>query len=262
MSQDSEREVALITGASSGLGTEFARLLAERSYDLVITARREDRLKTLQKELESAHRCKVEIILEDLGAPTGADALITKVEALGRPIALLVNNAGYGVHGALVENDSARLQQMLQLNMMALTRLTHHFARDMVARRRGRILQVSSVGAFQPTPFYAAYSATKAYVLFLAEALQSELRGTGVTCTTLCPGLTATEFHEAAQHPKTGLVAMTMMSARSVALIGIKAMLRGRAVVTPGFINKLSELMVKLLPRSWATFGAGLLMRK
>lgn len=262
MSQSSDREIALVTGASSGLGVEFARLLAERKYDLVITARRAERLRTLESELETAHGVNVEVVVEDLGEPSGTDRLIEKVESLGRPVSVLVNNAGYGLHGLFVDNEAARLQQMLQLNMIALTRLTHHYVRAMVARGRGRILQVSSVGAFQPTPHYAAYSATKSYVLWLAEALQRELRGTGVTCTTICPGLTDTEFHEVAAHPKSGLVATTMMSARAVAGIGIRSMMRGRAVVTPGLINKLTELAVKLVPRSLATWLAGLLMRR
>ncbi len=257
-----ERELAVVTGASSGLGAEFARLLAGRGFDIVITARREDRLRTLREEITAAHPVKVEVVAADLGSATGADGLIAAVTALGRPVGVLVNNAGCGLHGPFVEHDGPRVDQMLQLNMVSLTRLTHHFARGMVARKRGRILQVASVGAYQPSPYYAAYSATKAYVLFLGEALQNELRGTGVSCTTLCPGLTETEFHEAANHPKTGIVAATMMSARSVATIGITAMERGRAVVTPGFINKLNAFFIKLMPRSLATWVAGLLMKK
>lgn len=255
------RELALVTGASSGLGAEFARLLAEQGYDLVITARREDRLRTLQTEITAAHGVTVEVVAADLGSPTGAETLIAAVTALGRPVGVLVNNAGMGLHGPFVSHNGARVTQMLQLNIGSLTTLTHHFARAMVAARRGRVLLVASVGAFQPSPYYAAYSATKAYVLFLGEALQHELRDTGVTCTTLCPGVTATEFHEAAEHPKTGAIAATMMSARSVASIGVASMLRGRSVVTPGLANKLSEFFVALMPRSWATWVAGVMMK-
>src|SRR5262249_19532016 len=152
--------------------------------------------------------------------PDGAAALIAGVEALGTPVSFLVNNAGFGVHGDFLDHDGARLAEMLHLNMHALTALTWHFGRAMRARRRGRILQVASVGAYQPSPYYAAYSATRAYVLYLSEAVNAELRGSGVSVTTLSPGLTATEFHDVAAHPKTGLVALTVMSAAEVARIG------------------------------------------
>jgi short-subunit dehydrogenase len=256
-----KREIALITGASSGIGTEFARDLAARGYDLVLTARREDRLLALQKELMAAGRTQVDVVPEDLGAPDGAASLIRRVEALGRPVSFLVNNAGFGVHGDFLDGGSERIAQMLQLNLVALTTLTWHFGRAMKTRGNGRVLQVSSVGAFQPTPYYAAYSATKAYVLFLSEAVNSELRGSGVTVTTLCPGLTETEFHEVAAHPKSGPITWTAMTAQQVARIGVRGALRGRAVVTPGLMNKIAGLSVKLLPRSWATAMAGLMMR-
>ena len=256
-----QRELALITGASSGMGTEFARLLAARGYDLVLTARRTDRLLALKTELETAARVRVEVVPADLGVPGGAESLIERVEALGRPVAFLVNNAGFGVHGDFLENDASRVAQMIQLNLVALTTLTWHFGRAMQARGAGRVLQVSSIAAYQPTPYYAAYGATKAYVLFLSEAMNHELRGSGVTVTTLCPGMTETEFHDVAEHPKTGLIAWTRMTAREVAEIGIRSALRGRAVVTPGILNKLTGLSAKLVPRSWATVLAGLLMR-
>lgn len=256
-----QRQLALITGASSGMGTEFARLLAARGYDLLLTARRADRLLALQTELTAAARVQVEVVPEDLGVPGGAESLIKRVEALGRPVDFVINNAGFGVHGDLLDNDAQRVAQMLQLNLVALTTLTWHFGRAMRARGSGRVLQVSSIAAYQPTPYYAAYAATKAYVLFLSEAANHELRGSGVTVTTLCPGMTETEFHDVAEHPKTGLIAWTRMTAREVAEIGIRSALRGRAVVTPGLLNKLTGLSAKLVPRSWATALAALLMR-
>jgi short-subunit dehydrogenase len=261
MTASAARQTALITGASSGIGADFARELAQRGYDLVVTARRADRLAALKTEIESATRQLVHVVPEDLGAPGGAEALVARVDALGSPISFLVNNAGFGVHGCFFDHDPERLRQMLQLNLHALTTLTWHFGRAMRAHGGGRILQVASIGAYQPSPFYAAYSASKAYVLFLSEALNKELRGSGVSVTTLCPGLTATEFHEVAAHPKRGMIALTMMSARSVARIGVRAALRGRAVVTAGFINKLSGLLVKLVPRAWANALAGWMMR-
>jgi short-subunit dehydrogenase len=257
-----QRETALVTGASSGIGADIARELAGRGYDLVLTARRTDRLEALKAELTAARAdLRVDVVPADLGASGGVAGLIEKVEALGVPISFLVNNAGFGVHGDFFDHDPTRLRAMLDLNIGALTELSWHFGRSMRTRKRGRILQVASMAAYQPSPYYAAYAATKAYVLFLSEALNFELRGSGVTVTTLNPGLTATEFHEVAEHPKTGLVAMTVMSPRSVARIGVGTALRGKAVVTAGLINKLSGLLAALLPRSWVNAMAGMMMR-
>ena len=256
------RPVALITGASSGIGADFARELASRNHDVIITARRTDRLEALKAELEKAHRVRVDVVPANLGASDGVTALIAAVEALGRPVDVLVNNAGFGVHGPFWEHDAPRIDEMIALNMTSLTRLTHHFVRQMVPRGRGRVLQVSSVGAYQSSPYYAIYAATKSYVLNFSEAANFELRGTGVTITTLSPGLTATEFHDVANHQKTGLFAVTLMTAAAVARNGVEAMLRGRAVVVPGWINKLAAFSVRFFPRSWATAVAGLMMRK
>ena len=183
MSNDSgnEREVALVTGASAGIGTEMAWDLAERGFDLILTARRVDRLDDLKQKIEAKGQVRVQVVPEDLAAPDGADSLIRKVEALGRPISFLANNAGFGVHGGFVDHERGKLDEMVRLNLLVLTTLTYHFGRAMRARGRGRILQVSSVAAFQPSPYYSAYAATKAYVLFLSEALSYELSGSGVT---------------------------------------------------------------------------------
>lgn len=255
-------ELAVITGASSGIGAELARGLARRKYDCVLVARREDRLRELAAELEKDHGVKAAVIALDLGAPGSAAELHAQVSALGQPVGFLVNNAGFGIHGDFVDHDADRLAMMMQLNMVTLTELTHAFAKDMVAAGRGRILQVASVGAFQPSPYYASYSATKAYVRDFSQALHFELRGTGVTCTTICPGLTATEFHEVADHPKPAYMNAVMMKARDVAEIGLRAAERGRAGVTPGIFNKLMELSVKFwTPRWLATWMAGVSMR-
>ncbi len=251
----------MVTGASSGIGADIARALARRGYDLVLTARRTDRLEALKTEIESTGASKAWVIPADLGVPSGTAELIQRVEALGVPITFLVNNAGFGLHGDFADHDADRLAQMLQLNIASLTTLTWHHVRAMRARGRGRVLQVASIAAFQPTPYYSAYAATKAYVLFLSEALNFELRGTGVTVTTVCPGMTATEFHDVAAHPKTGIVAATTMTSAAVADIAVRAALRGRAVVTPGILNKLTAFFVKLLPRSWVNVGAGWMMK-
>ncbi|HHH30234.1 MAG TPA: SDR family oxidoreductase [Polyangiaceae bacterium] len=252
--------LAVITGASSGIGAEFARGLAARGYDCVVTARREDRLRSLADELEAKYEVSVTVIAADLGTAGGAEQLYRRVQELDRPVTFLVNNAGFGLYGHFVRHEPAKLQQMVQLNMVSLTTLTHLFTRDMVALGRGRVLQVASVGAFQPSPYYAVYSATKSYVRDFSQALHWELRGSGVTVSTICPGLTETEFHEVADHIKPSYLDAATMTAHSVAEIGIRGALRGRAHITPGVINKLMGWMIKLTPRSVATWLAGVSM--
>ncbi len=255
------RKTALVTGASSGIGASIARKLAGRKYDCILTARRTDRLEKLAEELQGSSGVEARVIPSDLGAADGAGKLIARVAELGKSVDVLVNNAGFGVYGPFVDQSPERLAQMIELNMVSLTTLTHHYLREMVKRRSGRVLQVSSIGAYQPSPLYAVYSATKAYVLMFSEAVNHELYGTGVSVTTMCPGLTATEFHDVAAHKKAGWMSLVTMTADDVAEIGIRAMLRGRSVVTTGFMNKLTALLVKLLPRSWATTMAHLTMR-
>ncbi len=256
-----ERRTALITGASSGIGAAVARALAARKHDCVLTARRTDRLETLGKELEKEHGIKAHVVTSDLGARGGAEKLIQSVADLGADIDVLVNNAGFGVHGNFVDQPADRVMQMLELNLVSLTTLTHHYAKQMVARKSGRVLQISSIGAYQPSPLYAVYSATKSYVLMFSEAVNYELKGTGVSVTTICPGLTATEFHEVAAHEKPKWMDMLTMTAADVAGIAVRATFKGRAVVTTGFSNKLTAFFVKLMPRSWATAMAAMSMR-
>jgi uncharacterized protein len=259
--QTPARRTALVTGASSGIGAAIAHNLAERHYDCVLTARRTDRLERLANEIEHTHGVSAYVVPCDLGDRAAAAKLIERVAQLGVTIDVLVNNAGFGVYGELVDQSEDRVLQMVELNVVSVTALTHHYIKDMAARRSGRVLQVASVGAYQPTPLYAAYSATKSYVLSFSVALNRELAGTGVSVTTVCPGLTATEFHEVAAHEKPRWMDLLTMTADDVAEIGIRAMLNGRSVVTTGFANKLLAVIVKLVPRSWATRGAEMSMR-
>lgn len=257
----SDSKVALITGASSGIGASLARELAARKLDCVLTARRTDRLEALGKELEKAHGVRSFVVTSDLGATGGPEKLIEAVKGLGVNVEVLVNNAGFGVHGPFVDQPADRVRQMVELNLVSLTTLTHHYAKEMAGRRQGRILQVSSIGAFQASPLYAVYSATKAYVLSFSEALNYELRATGVNVTTLCPGLTATEFHAVAEHPKPKWMGMITMTPEAVARIGINGLFRNKAVVTPGLVNWLTAQFPRYVPRSLGVLLADVSMR-
>lgn len=260
--QEGARRVALVTGASSGIGEEIAKRLALEGFDLVLAARREDRLKGLAEQIEREHRARAHVVRADLSSLEGARQLVSDVAALGLSLDALVNNAGFGIHGNLAEASIERTLEMVQLNVVALTYLTQHYVKEMVGRGRGHILQIASIGAFQPSPYYAVYSATKAYVLSMSEALHHELRGTGVSCTTSCPGLTATEFHQVADHEKPDWMSGLTMSASEVARISVGAMLRGDRVTVPGASNWLTSVVAQLLPKSVILPLAAASMRK
>src|SRR6266704_6521473 len=215
---------ALITGASAGLGAEYARLFAADKHDLVLVARRRDRLEALARELQSAHGVKARVVTADLAAPDGASRGVDEVRRLGLEIEFLVNNAGFGTSGAFVELDVGRELEMIQVNVAALVTLTRAFLPGMVARRRGRILNVGSTAGFQPGPFMAVYYASKAFVNSFTEALAFELAGSGVTATVSCPGATATEFSKVAGTERSRLFQMGAMSAPEVAAHAYRAM--------------------------------------
>lgn len=243
---------ALVTGASNGLGVDFARELARRGCHLVLVARREPELRAVADELTAAHGVRVDVIAMDLGERGAAQRLHRAVADLGRSVDVLVNNAGFGLYGAFVDIDLEREQSMLELDILALVALTKLFARDMVVRKRGCILQVASIGAFQPSPTYATYSAAKAFVLSFGEALAYELRGTGVTCTVVSPGVTRTAFLEVAGQQVNAFQRATMMESPAVAAIGVDAMLRGRSSVVTGVMNAINTWFASMLPRQWA----------
>lgn len=223
-------DTALITGASSGIGREFARLHAARGGDVIITARREAELQALKEEIEAAHGVTVHIIALDLGAEGGANALWDRVTELGIPVDILINNAGFGGQGAFIQRDLAQDLAMIDLNVKALVTLTHHAARAMADRGRGRILQVSSTAAYIPGPLQATYYATKAFVSSFSMALDQEMRAKGVTCTALEPGYVQTGFADAADLEGTDLVGAGEKGAQpaDVARIGYEAMLAGK----------------------------------
>lgn len=249
MGQDLRGKQALVTGASSGIGAAFARLCAARGADVIVTARRAENLEALAKELVDRHGVKVTVVPLDLGAPGGAAALFEKTEGAGLRVDVLINNAGGGHHRYFVDSSWEKIEQQIQLNLLSLTELTWRFSKVMLARGGGHILNVASVGAYTPTPSYAVYSATKAFVRDVTEAIAYELRGTGVRVCCLCPGIVFTEFHKAAQQEVSSFVRATGMSADDCAKIGLGALFGGRRNIVSGLINKLSMQLLRLMPR-------------
>ena len=254
------RPLALVTGASMGIGEEIARVLAERGHDVVLTARSEDRLHTLASELEVLG-ATTHVLPLDLASAGAVDRLVAWLGEQGLEIDVLVNNAGFGTHGPTLEVDPARERAMLQLLVQVPVDLSRALVPGMRARGSGRLLQVASTASFQPCPGYALYAACKAALLSWSNALHHELRGTGVTCTTLCPGPTATAFLATAGHRPSGLQRATMMSARRVAELGVRGMERGRPTVVAGLFNRLGALLATRLPRAWATATAASMLR-
>jgi short-subunit dehydrogenase len=242
-------ETVLVTGASSGIGRELARLFAAEGSDLVLVARGEDRLRRLAAELETAHGTTARVERVDLGEPEQQVDLCERLAARRVQVDVLVNNAGFGARGRVVELGLGRQLEMVRLNVEALTTLTRFLLPGMLERGRGGILNVASTAAFQPGPFMAVYYATKAYVLSFSEALGEELRGTGVTVTTLAPGPTVTGFQEEAGLEDTLLFEFGPMAAEPVARAGHRAFRKGRVLVIPGLGNRLLAFSTRLAPR-------------
>jgi hypothetical protein len=257
---DLKGKTALVTGASSGLGVAFARLLAARGADLVITARRADNLAAVAREIEAQHGVSVTVLALDLSEPDAPARLFAETEGKGRAISVLVNNAGGGLHQNFADAGWEKIARQIQLNVVSLTELTHLFVRAMRARDTGYILNVSSIGAYTPTPTYATYSAGKAYVRDFTEALAYELRHTGVRVCSLCPGGTLTEFHQAAGHTLPSSFRATFMTAERCAAIGLGAVFRGRRNVISGLVNKIAMFSLRFLPRRLIVWSAALTM--
>ena len=257
----------LVTGASAGIGRELALFFAERGHDLIVVARRQTELEQLADEILQETEREATVLPADLLAPSAAESLLEQVEELGLEVDVLVNNAGVLEAGAFVEQDFARIERMLQLNVLALTSLAHRCLGPMVERGTGRILNVASLGAFQPVPGIAAYAATKAYVLSLTEALSQELRGTGVTVSALCPGVTDTDMVSgASEQVDMDVPPGLAMTPRAVAEAGYRACMAGRVIEVPGVANELVANWTRFQPR-WLVrgvagfFGRGLYRR-
>jgi uncharacterized protein len=239
----------LITGASSGFGEEFARQYAEQGYALVLVARRLDRLQALAKDLRQHYGAQVLVEQVDLSDIAAVVRLHERLHALGVVIDILINNAGHGLQGPFAEARLEATLAMVQLDVASLTAVTHVFAQDMRARRRGKILLVASVLAYQGVENFAVYSAAKAYVLRLGEALHRELRRDGIVVTTLCPGLSDTGFAQAAQQKLTPTLKLLMMKPAPVVRAGIRALHAGRMSVIPGWANKAIAIFTWATPR-------------
>ncbi len=237
--------IVLITGASAGLGVEFARQLSKRGHRLVLAARRKDRLEALARELGNARAVAI-----DLSKATAAAKLMANLEAAGEEVEILVNNAGFGLIGRFAELDAKRLRQMIDLNVGALADLCRAVAPGMIERKSGAILNVASTAAFQPGPKMAVYFATKAFVLSFTEALHEELKPHGIKVSCLCPGPTRTEFGEVAGFGGNGAFDTVAMEAGEVVEAGLEAMDRNRAVVVPGLVNKIGAVSTRFAPRS------------
>jgi short-subunit dehydrogenase len=231
----SGNNTVLITGASSGIGYELARVFAANHYNLILVARSEAALRELADEVIMQYKIRADIIIQDLSLPGAAQRLFESVSSRQLQVDILVNNAGAGTVGMFHETDEAKDLEIIQLNITALTQLTKLFSREMIKRGCGKILNVASTGSFSPGPFIAVYYATKAYVLSLSEALYRELRPHGILVSTLCPGATKTNFaNRAGKRDAPGA-----MSADKVARLAYEGLIKNRRIIIPGLINKV-----------------------
>lgn len=238
------KPVTLITGASAGLGAEFARQYSAQDDTLALVARRLDRLEALRRDLGG----DIHIFAADLALPGAPADLLARIEAKGLYVHTLINNAGFGLGGDVQEADPERLTSMIDLNIRALTELTRAVLPGMLARGGGEILNVASTAAFQPGPHMAVYYATKAYVLSFTEALHQEMKGNPVRVTALCPGPTQSEFFDVAQ--VTGMLPRMAVPVEGVVAAGIRGLAKGKAIVIPGAKNKVFAQGSRLLPRA------------
>jgi len=241
---------ALITGASSGIGRELAMVFAQNGWDLVLVARRADKLQELSQELQQAHKISAHTIPLDLTDPAAPQKLLRETAAHSLQVDALVNNAGVGSYGFFADIDVESDVNLLEINITALTKLTKYFMRPMIVRKKGYILNVASTAAFQPGPLMAIYYASKAYVLSFSEALSNELEGSGVSVTALCPGAVRTGFQEAANMTGSKLFKHVTLEASRVAREGYEAMMRGKRVAVPGLKHRLMVLGSRFTPRA------------
>ncbi len=248
---------ALVTGASSGIGAEMARVLASWGCDLVLTARRTDRLEQLAQELRERHGVRVHCVPIDLSATDGAASLWQTATEADARIDILINNAGFGEFTEFARAELERSLDMIQLNIGSLVELTHRFLGAALDRSRpAYVLNVASIAAFQPVPFMSAYTGTKSFVLSFTDSLAAELSGSNVHVASLCPGGTRTEFSEVAGQPLGRIAKSSMIDADVVARQGLTALFRGRRSLVTGTVNKVSCFLLRFVPRSTGAWAA------
>lgn len=244
------KKIAVVTGAASGFGYEFSKLLAGDSYDLILIGKNGPELLKVKHELENKYAVTINVIDHDLSKPGSATAIYSLIRQYN--IDVLINNAGFGFSGFFAETNWKYEEEMIHLHVLTLTHLTKLVLADMITRGSGRIMNVSSVAAFQAGPLMAVYYATKAYILLFSEALANEVKGTGVTVTVFCPGQTATNFQKTVaeySNLKLSDTGMFMADPIRIAKIGYKAMLAGKSVSVPGLINRMIVQMNRIMPR-------------
>jgi uncharacterized protein len=256
------KQTVLITGASAGLGAGFARAFAKRGDDIILVARRTDRLETLAAQLSATHNIKATVFSTDLTEPGAVPRLHLDIDDANLTVTCLINNAGYGLRGSFADMDGPSQARMIDLNCRALVELSHAFLPDMIKAGRGGILNIASTAAFQPGPWMAVYYASKAFVLSFSEALHDEVRASGVTVAALCPGATRTEFFETAQMTDSLLSRYMAGDADKVIRDGLAALDKNRAVAISGALNTMIAQSIRLTPRSVARWIAGSLQRR
>ena len=240
---------ALITGASSGIGYELAKLFAEDKHNVILVARREERLNQLARELEQNYQIRAHVIISDLSQSQSAQKIYNMVKKNDIWIEFLVNSSGFIVYGSFSDTQWDEEKKMMQLHMNTPTHLIKLFLPDMLQNKCGKILNIGSTGSFVPGPYNAVYCATKSYMLSLSEAIAEELNETGVTVTTLCPGGTITEFETEAIKQQSTVTQTRGMNAGRVAKVAYNALMRGKRVVIPGLHNKIQVFAIRFLPR-------------
>jgi short-subunit dehydrogenase len=255
---------ALVTGASSGLGAEFAKQLAQRGTNLILSARSGEKLQRLAEDLSRVNGIASHALVADLGAPGGSRALLEQVESLGMHVSHVVNNAGFGSAGPFTSSDPQTEERMVRVNAEAIVVIARHFLPRLLGRGEGGLIQVASTASFQPTPFMATYGATKAFVLSFTLSLAEEARGSGVRVMALCPGPVPTGFQQAAGIHSSGLLKLTGLDARTVVETALSGYAAGRSIVVPGKLNSIQTTAAGVLPRGlvvraarWAMQGLG-----
>jgi uncharacterized protein len=244
-------KTALITGASSGIGAAFAEALAAAGLDLILVARSEDKLRALAKQLAEVHARRVEVVTADLSLAGSAAKVHAAAQALGMPVDLLINNAGFGTVGAFHKLDAERERQEVMLNAAAVVDMAHAFLPDMLEHESGAIINVASMAAFQPIPYMSVYAGTKAFVLSFSQSLRGELRNKGVKVLAVCPGPVDTPFFEAtgAEGLRGTVPKASMVTADQVVRESLRALRAGRSFVVPGIAFKLAAMGTKFMPR-------------